>query len=79
MPEVLCKVMMLRDRIAADGLQTLIGIDGGIASATIAQAAQAGVDAFVAGSAVFGADDPGQAVEVLRQLALEAAGEQAGV
>lgn len=78
MPEVLSKVMMLRDRIAADGLQTLIGIDGGIASATIAQAAQAGVDAFVAGSAVFGADNPGEAVEVLRKLAVDAAGEQAG-
>lgn len=78
MPEVLSKVMILRDRIAADGLQTLIGIDGGIASATIAQASQAGVDAFVAGSAVFGADNPGEAVEVLRQLAVDAAGEQLG-
>ena len=72
MPEVLRKVMTLRDHIAAEGLDTIIGIDGGIGNATIAQAAEAGVDAFVAGSAVFGADDPAQAVERLRELAQEA-------
>ena len=73
MPEVLSKVMVLRDRIAEASLDTIIGIDGGIANATIAQAAEAGVDAFVAGSAVFGADNPGEAVERLRELAREAA------
>ena len=72
MPEVLRKVMTLRDHIAAESLDTIIGIDGGISNATIAQAAEAGVDAFVAGSAVFGADDPAQAVERLRELAQEA-------
>jgi len=73
MPEVLGKVMVLRDRIKEAGLDTIIGIDGGIAGATIAQAAEAGVDAFVAGSAVFGADNPAEAVERLRELAREAA------
>ena len=72
MPEVLGKVMALRDRIAQAGLDTVVGIDGGIANATIAQAASAGVDAFVAGSAVFGADDPAQAVDRLRELSSEA-------
>ena len=74
MPEVLSKVFTLRDHIQAAGLSTVIGIDGGIANATIAQAAEAGVDAFVAGSAVFGADDPAQAVDRLRRMAQEAAG-----
>ena len=74
MPEVLGKVMALRDHIKAEGLDTIIGIDGGIANATIAQAAEAGVDAFVAGSAVFGADNPAEAVERLRELAQEARG-----
>lgn len=74
MPEVLSKVMTLRDAIAERGLETIIGIDGGISGETIAQAAAAGVDAFVAGSAVFGADDPAAAVERLRELAKEAAG-----
>lgn len=72
MPEVLSKVFTLRDTIRNAGLDTIIGIDGGIAASTIAQAAQAGVDAFVAGSAVFGADNPSEAVETLRALAQEA-------
>ncbi|WP_291313633.1 ribulose-phosphate 3-epimerase [Corynebacterium sp. UBA2622] len=72
MPEVLSKVFTLRDHIAQAGLDTVIGIDGGIGAATIAEAAAAGVDAFVAGSAVFGADNPAEAVENLRALAAEA-------
>ena len=74
MPEVLSKVFTLRDRIRAAGLSTVIGIDGGIANSTIAQAAEAGVDAFVAGSAVFGADNPAEAVDTLRRMEKEAAG-----
>ncbi|GAB3075167.1 ribulose-phosphate 3-epimerase [Corynebacterium aquatimens] len=69
MPEVLSKVRTLRDFIADAGLSTVIGIDGGIGEATIAQAAEAGVESFVAGSAVFGAQDPAQAVESLRTIA----------
>lgn len=72
MPEVLGKVLTLRDHITARGLDTIIGIDGGIAATTIAQAAAAGVDAFVAGSAVFGAENPAAAVDTLRRLAAEA-------
>lgn len=72
MPEVLDKVRVLRDHIAGAGLSTIIAIDGGIAEATIAQAAAAGVDSFVAGSAVFGSDDPAAAVDTLRSLALAA-------
>lgn len=74
MPDVLGKVLSLRDAIREQRASTVIGIDGGISAATIAQAAEAGVDAFVAGSAVFGADDPAEAVERLRRLAREAAG-----
>lgn len=72
MPEVLGKVMLLRDAIVEQGVDTIIGIDGGISADTIAEAAAAGVDAFVAGSAVFGAEDPAEAVERLRALAREA-------
>ena len=42
---------------------------GGINADTIEQAAAAGVDCFVAGSAVYGAADPGAAVEALRRQA----------
>ena len=41
-------------------------IDGGINADTIEAAAEAGVDCFVAGSAVYAADDPGRAVALLR-------------
>jgi ribulose-phosphate 3-epimerase len=47
----------------------LIEIDGGINADTIEAAAEAGVDCFVAGSAVYGADDPQRAVESLREQA----------
>ena len=42
-------------------------IDGGINADTIEAAAEAGVDCFVAGSAVYGADDPARAVQALRE------------
>jgi ribulose-phosphate 3-epimerase len=50
----------------------LVEIDGGISGDTVEQAAEAGVDCFVAGSAVYGADDPGRAVEALRGRAAAA-------
>jgi ribulose-phosphate 3-epimerase len=44
----------------------LIQIDGGISPQTIARAAQAGVDCFVAGSAIFSEKDRAQAIKALR-------------
>jgi ribulose-phosphate 3-epimerase len=41
-------------------------VDGGITTATIREAWEAGADTFVAGTAVFGASDPAQAVRELR-------------
>jgi ribulose-phosphate 3-epimerase len=72
MPEVLDKVRVAKRR----GLDVLIEIDGGINADTIEQAAEAGVDCFVAGSAVYGADDPARAIEQLRaQAAVRTTGE----
>jgi ribulose-phosphate 3-epimerase len=51
-----------------------VQVDGGVSADTIAQCAEAGADVFVAGSAVFGADDPGKAIESLRQQAEAASG-----
>ena len=65
-PEVLDKVRAARRSIDTGHLRLLVEIDGGINADTIEQAAEAGVDCFVAGSAVYGADDPGRAVEALR-------------
>ncbi len=69
MPDQLDKVRTLRRVIDEQRLDTLIEIDGGISEKTIAQAAEAGCDAYVAGSAVYGKDDPAAAVENLRRLA----------
>ncbi|MCZ9306016.1 ribulose-phosphate 3-epimerase [Corynebacterium sp. c8Ua_181] len=71
MPEMLEKVRVLRRSIDEQKLDTVIEIDGGISLETIAVAAEAGCDAFVAGSAVFKAEDPATAVDELRT---EAAG-----
>jgi ribulose-phosphate 3-epimerase len=42
-------------------------VDGGVTADTIARCADAGADVFVAGSSVYGQDDPAKAVEVLRE------------
>lgn len=70
MPEVLSKVETLRKEIDARGLDTLIQIDGGIAADTIGVSHKAGVDCFVAGSAVYNKDDRAAAIAELRAAAL---------
>lgn len=64
--EVLDKVRTARTMVDAGHLNLMVEIDGGINSDTIEQAAEAGVDCFVAGSAVYAAEDPARAVEGLR-------------
>jgi len=65
-PAVLDKVRAARRLVDTGHLQLLLEIDGGINADTIVAAAEAGVDCFVAGSAVYGADDPARAVAALR-------------
>lgn len=67
--EVLDKVRTARRLVDTGHLTVLVEIDGGINTDTIEAAAEAGVDCFVAGSAVYGADDPVQAIESLRSQA----------
>ncbi|MFS8098693.1 ribulose-phosphate 3-epimerase [Lentzea alba] len=74
MADVLDKVKKARHLVDTGHLKLLVEIDGGINADTIEQAAQAGVDCFVAGSAVYDAADPGKAVEALRAQAAQAAG-----
>ena len=66
---VLDKVRTARRLVDTGHLTLLLEIDGGINADTIEQAAEAGVDCFVAGSAVYGADDPARAVAALREQA----------
>ncbi|HEX5597465.1 MAG TPA: ribulose-phosphate 3-epimerase [Micromonosporaceae bacterium] len=68
-PELLDKVRAARRHIDTGHLELRIEVDGGIAADTIEAAAAAGADAFVAGTAVYGASDPAEAVHQLRRLA----------
>src|SRR5215212_5960412 len=70
--EVLPKVTRARELVDTGHLKLLVEIDGGINADTIEQAAEAGADVFVAGSAVYGADDPGRAIAALRARAAAA-------
>ena len=71
-PEVLSKVSAVRRLVDSGELTIVVEIDGGINADTIEQAAEAGVDCFVAGSAVYSAADPAAAVKSLRQQAASA-------
>ncbi|MCH9733714.1 MAG: ribulose-phosphate 3-epimerase [Actinomycetia bacterium] len=71
-PEVLPKVAILRRLVDSEELTVIVEIDGGINDDTIEQAAEAGVDCFVAGSAVYSAGDPAAAVTGLRRQAADA-------
>ncbi len=62
------KTRRLRELIERSGSNALIEIDGGINFATAPEAAAAGADVLVAGSAVFGADDPIAAISRLRNI-----------
>ncbi|WP_319526047.1 ribulose-phosphate 3-epimerase [uncultured Desulfosarcina sp.] len=65
-PSALDKVARLKEMIRERGLSTLIQIDGGVNAGTIGGISQAGVDVFVAGSAVFGSEDYGRTISELK-------------
>ena len=61
------KLAEARRRIDASGRRIRLEIDGGIKVANIAQAAAAGADTFVAGSAIFGAEDYAATITAMRE------------
>ncbi len=66
---VLPKIRRARDLISRHGGEVWLQVDGGVSEQTIGRCAEAGADVFVAGSAVFGKDDPAAAVQMLRSTA----------
>ena len=68
MADMLPKVGAIKAECARRGLELLIEADGGIGEATIAQAAAAGVDVCVAGTAVFKAADAAKAIALLQRI-----------
>jgi len=73
MTETLSKIERLHKVCIARKISMDIEVDGGISTETIALAAKAGANIFVAGSAVFGASNPEAAIAQLRSLAGAAA------
>lgn len=69
MPETCTKLTEIRNRCKAENLSVHLQVDGGISEKTIAVAAHAGANVFVAGSAVFGSDDPAEPIAVMRSIA----------
>ncbi len=66
---VLPKIRRARALIAGHGTPVWLQVDGGVSEETIGRCAEAGADVFVAGSAVYQADDPAAVVRSLRELA----------
>lgn len=74
MHDMMPKLRWLRERCCALGREDIIlQVDGGINRETIAEAAAAGADCFVAGSAIFGRADYTAEVSALRMLAEQGA------
>ncbi|KMT65943.1 ribulose-phosphate 3-epimerase [Catenovulum maritimum] len=65
-PHTLDKIKTLKARIDELGLDTRIEVDGGVKTNNIAEVAAAGADMFVAGTAIFGADDYTVAINEMR-------------
>jgi ribulose-phosphate 3-epimerase len=69
MTDMLTKVRQARELADASDADIWVQVDGGVDARTIEQCADAGATVFVAGSAVYRADDPAEAVLRLRALA----------
>lgn len=69
MADMLPKVGAIKEECKKRGIDMIVEADGGIGDATIRQAAEAGVDVCVAGTAVFKAEDPGEAIAQMKSIA----------
>jgi ribulose-phosphate 3-epimerase len=66
---VLPKLRRARAIVTGLGAAIWLQVDGGVSEETIERCAEAGADVFVAGSAVYGSDNPARAVQALRAQA----------
>jgi ribulose-phosphate 3-epimerase len=66
------KIRRTRHLMDKHGLEMWLQVDGGVSLETVERCAEAGADVFVAGSAVFRADDPNDMIEKLRASAHDA-------
>ncbi|GAA2116949.1 ribulose-phosphate 3-epimerase [Kocuria atrinae] len=63
------KLRRAAQAVKAHGGTVALQVDGGVTEETIVRAAEAGADTFVAGSAVYGKEDPAAAIDALRETA----------
>ena len=68
------KIRRARELMDKHGVETWLQVDGGVSLDPIERCAEAGADVFVAGSAVYAADDPDRMVGALREKAQAATG-----
>jgi ribulose-phosphate 3-epimerase len=68
-PETIVKIAQARKALDSRGLSLAIQVDGGVTESNISQLAEAGADVFVAGSAVFRAENRNLEISKLRELA----------
>ena len=78
LPSMLPKIAALRRLCDSRGLDPYIEVDGGLSGANAWRAVEAGADAIVAGSAVFGAADYAAAIAAIRHSTPSRAAERAG-
>jgi ribulose-phosphate 3-epimerase len=69
MADQMPKVAQVREAVRRHGGEIWVQVDGGVSASTIEECAEAGADVFVAGSAVYGAEDAAAAIDDLRALA----------
>ena len=68
-PHVLDKARKVREMIDASGLDIRLEVDGGVKVDNIAEISAAGIDTFVAGSAIFGSEDYEDTISRMKQNA----------
>lgn len=68
MADMLPKIRQVKAAAAKRGVEVSLQVDGGISRHTIEQAAAAGADVMVAGSAIYGAENAAQEIDTLREL-----------
>ena len=69
LPSSVAKVRRVREQALREGSRAAIEVDGGVDAKNAADLVEAGAEILVAGTAIYGQDDPGSAIEKLRAAA----------
>ena len=69
MADMMEKIVKLREECKRRNLEMDIQVDGGISLSTVETVAEAGANVLVAGSAIFGSEDPKETITLLREKA----------